>query len=213
MARRGTPPLSTEIDSQHKRNISTLLQSSPDLIGIQLHDCMHCSRCKNRTSSFGVGKGNPHADLVFVDESGDKQEGLTDSSLIDAFLDNAILSKEGQLLDRMIQAIGLRRDQIFIAKLVKSQSLEPTKEPTKIRPEETPKGTPEGAAPPPGEALIQIQPKIIVTLGNTSTQTLLQSSQDIAELRGIFYPQCENATPRNEFQAGVLPPARIGSPR
>jgi uracil-DNA glycosylase len=131
-----------------------------------------CSRCKlhrlGRTQVvFGVG--NPEADLMFVGEApgGDEdRQGVP------------FVGRAGQLLTRIIEAIGLTRDQVYIANVIK------------CRP-------PENRNPEPDEVdtcepflfrqIDAIQPKVIVALGTFATRALLRTLDPISRLRGRVF--------------------------
>ena len=136
------------------------------------HDLTGCTRCKLSTTRthIVVGEGNPTADLVFVGEGPGEHEDLQGRPFV---------GRAGQLLDKMIQAIGLTRDQVYICNVVK------------CRP-------PGNRNPEPDEIqscssflfrqLDSIRPKVIVALGKFAAQTLLQTEERITKLRGQFVP-------------------------
>ncbi|MEO5969142.1 MAG: uracil-DNA glycosylase [Bdellovibrionia bacterium] len=119
-----------------------------------------------------LGEGNPHAELVFVGESLGDEEDL---------LGRPFVGEAGQLLDRMIAAMGLKREQVYIASIVKCRPEYPNPEAV-----ETQKYGPFMAS-----HLAKMRPKVIVALGKFAAQTLLQSDDQISTLRGKFYPYGE----------------------
>jgi len=134
-------------------------------------EALSCTKCphlvQNRTKVvFGVGDVN--ADLVFVGEA----PGFDEDKQGEPFV-----GKAGQLLTKMIQAMGLRRDQVYICNVLK------------CRP-------PENRNPMPDEVdncepflksqLNFLSPKIIVVLGKFAAQTLLKTTTPISRLRGRF---------------------------
>jgi DNA polymerase len=130
-----------------------------------------CTRCKlhtgRKTIVFGVG--NPHASLVFVGEG----PGYDEDQQGEPFV-----GKAGQLLDRMIGAMGLERKDVYIANVVKCRP------PGNRNPEPD-----EVAACQPflRMQLDAIAPRIIVALGKFAAQTLLSSSAPISALRGQWH--------------------------
>jgi uracil-DNA glycosylase len=131
-----------------------------------------CSRCKlhalGRTRIvFGVG--HPSAQLMFVGEAPGADEDLQGEPFV---------GRAGQLLTRIIEAIGLRRDQVYIANVIK------------CRP-------PNNRNPEPDEVqqcepflfrqIDTIKPKVIVALGKFAAQSLLQTNDPITRLRGREY--------------------------
>ena len=131
-----------------------------------------CDRCKlhklgRRQVVFGVG--NPDADLMFVGEAPGADEDIQGIPFV---------GRAGQLLTKMIQAINLERDQVYIANVIK------------CRP-------PENRNPEPDEVqtcepfLFQqidaIRPRVIVALGSFAAKALLRSNDSISRLRGRVY--------------------------
>ncbi|HHT9155316.1 MAG TPA: uracil-DNA glycosylase [Candidatus Tripitaka sp. YC43] len=134
--------------------------------------CTKCRLSQSRTRVvFGVG--SPFADLMFIGEG----PGYDEDRQGEPFVGRA-----GQLLTKIIEAMKLTRQVVYIANMVK------------CRP-------PENRTPRPDEMLIcsenylkwqiaWIRPKVICTLGNCATQGLLQTREPISSLRGRFldYP-------------------------
>ncbi|MBM4019937.1 MAG: uracil-DNA glycosylase [Planctomycetes bacterium] len=132
-----------------------------------------CDRCRELAASRThtvPGQGSPHAKLVFVGEGPGEEEdrqGL------------AFVGRAGELLTKMIEAIALAREQVFICNIIK------------CRP-------PANRTPMPDEAsncmpylmrqLEIIRPKVICALGGTAAKWLLQTHDGITRLRGRFYP-------------------------
>jgi DNA polymerase len=135
-----------------------------ELIG----DCKRCRLNEGRTNLvFGVG--NPNADLVFVGEGPGRDEDRKGEPFV---------GRAGQLLNRIIEAMGYNRSDVYIANIVK------------CRP-------PQNRNPAPDEAetcipfligqIEIIQPKVIVCLGSVAVQFLLQTDQKISRLRGNLH--------------------------
>ncbi len=133
----------------------------------ELEPCCRCQLGKGRMNLvFGVGR--PDADLMFIGEGPGQQEDEQGIPFV---------GPAGQLLTKIIEAIGLTRDEVYIANIVK------------CRP-------PGNRAPLPEESAMClpylrrqieiIRPSIIVTLGNVPTQTLLQTTAGITKTRGMF---------------------------
>lgn len=136
-----------------------------DAVRAELGDCRRCGLCQGRRNLV-YGVGNPQAELVFVGEAPgpeDDEQGMP------------FVGKSGQLLSRMIEAMGYGRDEVYICNVVK------------CRP-------PENRSPLPAEIaacepfllaqIAAIQPKVIVALGKFAAQTLLRDSTPITKLRG-----------------------------
>ncbi len=130
-----------------------------------LGDCTRCKLAAGRTRLvFGVG--DPAADLVFVGEGPGADEDREGEPFV---------GKAGQLLTRMIEAMGFRREQVYIANVVKCRP------PGNRNPEPD-----ELAACEPflRAQLEAIRPRVIVALGKFAAQTLLRDTTPISRLRG-----------------------------
>ncbi|MFY0577724.1 uracil-DNA glycosylase family protein [Cystobacter fuscus] len=128
-------------------------------------DCRRCKLCTGR-KNIVFGSGNPRAELVFVGEGPGETEDQQGVPFVGA---------AGQLLTKMIEAMGYRRDDIYICNVVKCRP------PGNRNPEPD-----EVAACEPflRAQLKSIQPKAIVALGKFAAQTLLRDSTPITRLRG-----------------------------
>jgi uracil-DNA glycosylase family 4 len=135
-------------------------------------DIGDCTRCKLHSlgrTQIVFGVGNPDADLMFVGEAPGRDEDLQGFPFV---------GRAGQLLTKIIEAIGLKREDVYIANVIK------------CRP-------PENRNPEPDEVetcepfLFQqidiIKPKVIVALGKFGAQTLLRTLDPISRLRGRVY--------------------------
>ncbi len=131
----------------------------------ELGDCRRCGLCKERNSIvFGVG--NPDAELVFVGEGPGREEDARGEPFV---------GEAGRLLDRIIQAMGLARAEVYICNVVK------------CRPPSNRDPLPDeisACEPFLQKQLAAIRPKVIVALGKFAAQTLLQSNAPISRLRG-----------------------------
>ncbi len=131
-----------------------------------------CTRCKlsgmGRTQVvFGVG--SPVADLMFIGEAPGRNEDAQGEPFVGA---------AGQLLNTLLGGIGLARDDVYIANVLKSRppgNRDP--EPDEI----------EACTPWLVEQISLIQPRLIVTLGNFATKYVLQTTQGITRTRGQVY--------------------------
>jgi uracil-DNA glycosylase len=140
---------------------------SPGLLAVR-EDVGECTRCKlagGRTRLvFGVG--NPRAELMFVGEGPGADEDLQGEPFV---------GKAGQLLDRMIEAMGFRRGEVYIANVVKCRPPE-NRDP---EPDEVAACEPFLAA-----QIAAIRPRVIVALGRFAVQTLLRDPTPIGRQRG-----------------------------
>jgi uracil-DNA glycosylase len=139
--------------------------------------CIRCRLSQSRTQVV-FGQGDPHADLMFVGEAPgfhEDRQGLP------------FVGPSGQLLNRLLEGIGLRRQDVYIANVVKSRPPS-NRDPL---PDEI------AACRPWLDAQIRlVDPKVVVTLGNFAAKTLLETTTGITRLRGRTYP----------FQGRVLLP-------
>ena len=143
-------------------------QSALETIREKIGDCQRCKLHNHRTHIV-FGTGNPRADLVFIGEAPGQDEDLKGEPFV---------GKAGQLLTRMIRAMALSRDQVYIANIVKCRP------PGNRNPE------PEEIAscePFLAEQLLAIRPAVICALGSFAAQTLLQTRVKISQLRGKFH--------------------------
>ena len=131
-----------------------------------------CTRCKLHTLGrrqivFGVG--NPDADLMFVGEAPGADEDEQGVPFV---------GRAGQLLTKIIEAIGLQRDDVYIANVIKCrppQNRNP--EPDEI----------ETCEPFLFNQIDVIKPRVIVALGKFGAQTLLHTEEPISRLRGRLF--------------------------
>jgi len=153
-----TPVLSTE----QKTNRLAVIDRD------RVKGCRLCRLCEKRTHTV-FGEGDCDAKIFFIGEGPGETEDLTGRPFV---------GKAGQLLDKMIVAMGLRREQVYIANIVK------------CRP-------PGNRAPAPDEIaactpylleqLEIVRPRVIVTLGLPATRYMLQSSNSMGRLRGQWH--------------------------
>jgi DNA polymerase len=130
--------------------------------------CMRCRLCKDRNKIvFGVG--DPHAELMFVGEG----PGADEDAQGEPFVGRA-----GQLLNNMIKAMGLRREDVYIANIVKCRP------PGNRQPE---RDEAETCSPFLMRQISAIKPKVLVALGATAAKNLLAMNASMMELRGRWY--------------------------
>lgn len=140
------------------------------LLATQASTCTRCDLASTRTQVvFGVG--SPKADLLFIGEGPGANEDLQGEPFV---------GRSGKLLDTLVsEELGMDRSMFYIANVVK------------CRP-------PNNRDPKPVEIdacwgwlqqqIEIIDPKVIMTLGNFSTRTLLQTKEGITRLRGRVHP-------------------------
>jgi uracil-DNA glycosylase family 4 len=130
--------------------------------------CTACRLQHGRTHVvFGVG--NPHAELMFAGEAPGRDEDLQGEPFV---------GRAGQLLTRIIEAIGMKRQDVYIANVIKCRP------PNNRNPEAD-----EIAHCEPYliRQIALVQPRLIVALGTFAAQTLLKTKLPISQLRGRFH--------------------------
>jgi uracil-DNA glycosylase len=156
--------------------VSDVLDGGADpvaaLAGLRAHIGVDCTRCKlgglgRRQTVFGVG--NPRAQLMFVGEAPGADEDLQGEPFV---------GKAGQLLTKIIEAMGLAREDVYIANVIK------------CRP-------PGNRAPEPDEVatcepflfsqIDTIRPRVIVALGAHAAHALLKVDTPISRIRGVVH--------------------------
>ena len=133
----------------------------------EIGDCSRCRLCEGR-NKLVFGAGSPSSEIMFVGEGPGADEDRQGIPFV---------GRAGQLLTKIIEAMGLSREEVYIANIVK------------CRP-------PQNRAPLPAEVeacipfLVRqaeiIAPKVIVCLGSVATQNLLGTAEKITRLRGKF---------------------------
>ena len=145
------PPFATPVLSTEQKKMALAAMDENEVRG-----CTLCDLCKTRTQTV-FGEGDPDAEIFFIGEGPGENEDLTGRPFV---------GKAGQLLDKMILGMGLQREQVFIANIVK------------CRP-------PNNRVPAPVEVdactpylmrqLEIVRPKVIVTLGRPSACYMLSN--------------------------------------
>jgi uracil-DNA glycosylase len=139
------------------------------LIREDLGDCTRCPLHKQGRKQIVFGVGNPKADLMFIGEA----PGADEDQQGEPFVGRA-----GQLLNNMIKAMGLRREDVYIANIIKCRP------PGNRTPE---REECETCSPFLMRQIAVIQPKAIVALGAVAAKTLLAINAPMSELRGHWY--------------------------
>jgi len=177
-----SPPIihqsETEMKKTHAAPIA-LFESEPATVNETLEDIRRdlgdCKRCKlwSTRTNIVFGEGNPNAELMFVGEAPGADEDASGRPFV---------GRAGQLLTKMIEAIEMKREDVYIANTLKSRPPE-NRNP---EPDET-----KACIPFVYRQIATIRPKLIVTLGNPATQGLLETKVGITRIRGTFqeYPR------------------------
>lgn len=136
-----------------------------DEIRAQVEKCHACPLCETRTNIV-FGDGDPHARVLIVGEAPGKNEDLQGKPFVGA---------AGKFLDELLEEAGLKREEVFIANVLKCRP------PSNRNPQAD---EIEACAPFLREQTQSIDPWIIVTMGNFATQFILRTGTGITRLRG-----------------------------
>jgi uracil-DNA glycosylase family 4 len=139
------------------------------LIREDLGDCTRCRLSKQGRKQIVFGVGNPKAELMFIGEA----PGADEDQQGEPFVGRA-----GQLLNNMIKAMGLRREDIYIANIIKCRP------PGNRTPERDECDT---CSPFLMRQIAAIKPKAIVALGAVAAKTLLAINSPMSEFRGRWF--------------------------
>jgi uracil-DNA glycosylase family 4 len=147
-------------ESVEKLSNDTLLKIREDL--------GDCTRCKLHSTRHNIvfGDGNPKAELIFVGEGPGHDEDMQGLPFV---------GRAGKLLTQMIEAMGLQRKDVYICNVVKCRP------PENRQPEKDEVGE---CSPFLMRQIDTIAPKVIVCLGSTAAQTILQTTRGISQFRG-----------------------------
>lgn len=142
---------------------------------IQLEDVRRelgdCRRCKLHATRKNIvfGTGNQRAHIVFVGEAPGRDEDIQGKPFV---------GQAGKLLDLMLEAINLKREEVYICNIIKCRP------PGNRNPE---KDEIEACGPFLTKQLEAIEPRIICALGTLAAHTLLKTKESISKLRGVIH--------------------------
>src|SRR5271165_6953200 len=132
-------------------------------------NCQRCKLAKLGRKQIVFGTGDPHAELMFIGEGPGADEDAQGLPFV---------GRAGQLLNNMIAAMGLKREQVYIANIVKCRP------PGNRTPERDECDT---CSPFLMRQIGVIRPKVIVALGATAAKNLLGVNDSMNSMRGRFY--------------------------
>ena len=158
-------PIMHQVSVLSPEDAASKLAAIRDHIG----DCTRCKLCTLGRKQVVFGVGNPDADLMFVGEAPGRDEDAQGVPFV---------GRAGQKLTQIIEAIGLKRDDVYIANVIKCRP------PGNRNPEPDEVETCE---PFLFRQIDTIQPKVIVALGTFAARSLLKTSDPISRLRGRVY--------------------------
>ena len=171
------------LEVQKQEDTMAVAEKAAELekIAKQVNQCRKCELGSLRTNTV-PGEGNPNARIMFIGEAPGADEDAQGRPFV---------GRAGQLLDKIIEACGLKRSDVFIGNILKCR--------------------PPGNRDPRAEEIISclpylqrqieiIDPEIIVALGAHAAKTLLNTTKPIGQLRGQFH----------EYNAGIdRPPIKL----
>ena len=141
------------------------------LVGVrtEIGDCVRCKLHTQGRRQIVFGVGNPDADLMFVGEAPGADEDVQGIPFV---------GRAGQLLTKIIEAINLKREDVYIANVIKCRP------PGNRNPEQDEVETCEAFL---FQQIDIIKPRVIVALGTFAARTLLRTLDPISRLRGRVY--------------------------
>jgi DNA polymerase len=139
------------------------------LIREDIGDCTRCPLHKQGRKQIVFGVGNPNADLMFVGEAPGADEDIKGEPFV---------GRAGQLLTNMIKAMGVAREDVYIANIIKCRP------PGNRTPERDECAT---CSPFLMRQIEVVKPKAIVALGAVAAKTLLAVNAPMSELRGQWF--------------------------
>jgi uracil-DNA glycosylase family 4 len=169
-----TPPPSVRAERSAERGVEAPTYAltdkgcgSPELLALrdQVGECTRCKLASGRTTLV-FGTGNPRAEIMFVGEGPGADEDKQGEPFV---------GKAGQLLTKMIEAMGFRREDVYIANVVKCRppgNRDP--EPDEIA----------ACEPFLKQQIAAVAPKVVVALGRFAVHTLLRDPTPISKQRG-----------------------------
>jgi DNA polymerase len=164
-----TPPDPTAAAPQESPAMKVFTSPADVLAAVKAEIGHDCSRCKlhalgRKQVVFGVG--NPEADLMFVGEAPGADEDIQGEPFV---------GRAGQLLTKIIEAIGMRREDVYIANVIKCRPPgNRNPEPDEV----------EQCEPFLFRQIDTVKPKVIVALGKFAAQCLLRTTEPITRIRG-----------------------------
>ncbi len=146
-----------------------------DQLRAEAESCTLCPLARTRTNVvFGVGR--PDSQLMFVGEAPGRDEDLQGEPFV---------GRAGQLLDRLLAEVGISRDTVYIANVLKCRP------PGNRNPQPVEIDACKGYL---RSQIRLIRPRVVVTLGNFATKLLLRTEMGITRLRGQAFPWWLDAT-------------------
>jgi uracil-DNA glycosylase len=160
---------SVEGPEPEAQSLESGVVESLEAIRGDIGECVRCKLCALGRKQIVFGVGNPNANLMFVGEAPGRDEDIQGIPFV---------GRAGQKLTQIIEAIGLKREDVYIANVIKCrppQNRNP--EPDEV----------EQCEPFLFRQIDTIKPKVIVALGTFAAKSLLKSNDSISRLRGRVF--------------------------
>lgn len=141
----------------------------------QVASCVKCPHLASSRTQTVFGVGNPEAELMFIGEAPGADEDRQGEPFV---------GRAGQLLTKIIAAMGFGRDDVYIANVLKCRPDMPAGEPGNRKPTVEEMST---CLPYLSEQIEIIGPKVLVALGATAVEGLLQIREPMGKLRGRWH--------------------------
>ncbi|MBP8912554.1 MAG: uracil-DNA glycosylase [Phycisphaerae bacterium] len=161
----------SEVQMMPQRTMSVDVVKELEAIAAEVRDCRRCGLGGTRINAV-PGEGNPRTRILFVGEAPGADEDVQGRPFV---------GRAGQLLDKIIEACGLKRQDVFIANILKCRPPD-NRDP---RPDEI-----VNCLPFLQRQIEILNPEVIVALGAHAARTLLNTNQGIGQLRGEFQEYC-----------------------
>jgi uracil-DNA glycosylase len=170
---KGGKPASAAVKSDEKKYPALSIERfeeahTIDQLERTIKDCHRCKLWKERTNLV-FGDGDPRAEIMFIGEAPGRDEDMQGIPFV---------GRAGKLLNKMLGEIGLRREDVYIANILKSRppgNRDP--EPDEV----------EACEPYLHMQIRLIKPKLICSLGRIAAQTLLRTRMTLGEMRGRWF--------------------------
>ena len=163
-----------------KQTVNDNNKKTKDILDALKEEVLSCKKCPLGNSRLNAvfGVGDPYTNIMFIGEGPGFQEDHKGEPFV---------GRAGALLDKIIAAMGFSRQTVYIANIVKCHPMKNPSNPELKTNDRPPTQDEMQACKPYLDKQIEIiAPKVIVTLGSSSTKALLQTEETISSLRGKF---------------------------
>ena len=172
----------TEIIDENSKSVveQTSNKTVLDILENLKKEVLNCKKCNLGNSRLNAvfGVGDPYTNIMFIGEGPGFQEDHKGEPFV---------GRAGALLDKIIAAMGFSRQTVYIANIVKCHPMKNPSNPELKTNDRPPTQEEMQTCKPYLDKQIEIiAPKVIVTLGSSSTKALLQTEETISSLRGNF---------------------------